>query len=296
MGRMMKLGLGRCGVGLVLGWGLVACGGGLDPTPVASDSYSPHAATTATGEAAQTVWWKYQVNGGEPVTFADGGYPVSIDFDDVTVVLDPVANERRIDLHGQVSADVAGTRVGGSYSTKVVQRIEGGDTTRVVEETQQVETVMTAQGDTVRSKAEMVQTPTMPWEWLPDRADLDQIPVGEPQTLSQSAELSGELTLYVTGYDSQSESIEQSVTLTDTWTVMSTQGSVTVQGEIYENVVVLQRTTMSPNPQTGAIQQQTMSLEVARGIGIVRSTGWFSIGTTPLTMELVDTNLVLTFD
>lgn len=295
MGRVNKLGLGVSWAGWALSGSLIACGGVVDSTSVSSESYSPHEATTLAGEPAQTVWWKYEVNGGEPVEFTDLTLPLSVDLDDVMVVLDRATGERRIDIRGELSGHYGDTPVAGTYSLQIVQRIEGGDTTRIVAETQTMELTTNAGGDTGYTTTEVTQTPSTPWEWLPDRANLDQIPLNELHTLHQDVEITGKTTSSSSGSE-RSRIIEESAPITDAWIAESTGGTVAVQGNAYEHVVVLHRTTDAPSAERGTVLTYTMSLEVARGIGIVRSTGWFTIGATPLKMELVDTNLALTFD
>ena len=82
---------------------LAACGGGsgpggLDPTPVSSESFSPAEAVTDQGVEAALLWWKYRINGGNPVDADLDGIEISATFQDFLLTIDPNALVRKASL------------------------------------------------------------------------------------------------------------------------------------------------------------------------------------------------------
>jgi ATP-binding protein involved in chromosome partitioning len=91
-------------------------GGGLDTTPLTSSSFSPSTATTPDGRSAPLLWWRYQVNGGEPVSANFEGASISVPFDDVLLTVDTRSRRRSASTSGPISGRVEGFDISGAYT------------------------------------------------------------------------------------------------------------------------------------------------------------------------------------
>jgi hypothetical protein len=77
----------------------------------------------------------------------------------------------------------------------------------------------------------------------------------------------------------------------ETWEIIDKQNRITVMGKEYQNVVVVKRTTLMPS-DIDNLKDATLTYWVAKGIGMVNGIGQYELMGEPLTIELIETNLV----
>lgn len=274
---------------IILGFGIIGCGGGggggSDFNTATSASFSPMLATDSAGNTTK-LKWVYRVNDGNPVNTYSDGMLMSLDSDDITLIVDPSNNKMMARLSGRLSGDVAG-----SYVADINEDLSfiGGST--YVNRTNLKTTMkISVEGESVSVVVDLLTTFTPAGEWFLDRDDLDQLAIGyEYSTESFEAYVTG--TLQISGYGTTP--IDFYGDQADRWKVTGKQDSITVQGTTYYNIVEVTRHTKIPDAYGTGTEDATYIYWVAKGIGWVKAFGHFRFQDEPLDVELVDTNLVV---
>ncbi len=94
--------------------------------------------------------------------------------------------------------------------------------------------------------------------------------------------------------DFGSENFSEQVISTDRWEITDYKDSVTVNGKVYNDIVVVKRVTEIPDISNGYTRMDTLTITywVAKGVGMVKGFGYLKIMNQQLDIELIETNLV----
>lgn len=272
----------------------LGCGGGdgLDTTPVTSSSFSPFTATRPDGSPAALLWWRYLVNGGEPVTGNLDGISISVPFDDLLLTVDTRSQRRSAGLSGPISGSVDGFEVSGSYATTSEQSLEIGEPTSFLDERLRAEIRISAAGESAAITADLTATYSPPVPWFLDSSDLDSLPQGFSETVGFSGDVTGTVTVSATGFPTETTPVDERVTGSETWTIAQQMPAMSVLGTEYRDVVRVERLTTALDPLTGEPTPTTIVYWVARGIGMIRVEDAMGFLDEPVVWELIATNLV----
>ena len=280
---------------------LTACGGGgggggdnnagAAYTAATSASFSP---TTAKDKASKTqdvaLHWVYVMNNGQPITASLLGATVSVTVDSLEVTLSPADLKRQVALRGAVSGSVSGTVVAGSYSATVGEDL-AFSSGKTVFKNQTAGITLTVSGGGESATAQLTSTIknfTPPYEWLLDRATLDQLAVGYSETVTSSG--SADLNVTITD-ESPIVRSNLPVAISERWSVLEKLPSMVVRGKTYTSVVRLSRLTKVPD-FNGNLVTVTIYYWVAKGVGMIKGQGVYSVlNLSDVIVELVDTNL-----
>lgn len=293
----------------VVGLGVVAItgsggGGGGDSdggsdassySAVSSSSFSPVVATDSGGDAAE-LFWKYEINGGEPLTVSLTGVELVLDFDPLTLVIDPVDMERRSEISGELTGSASDGTASGDYHVEVVEALASLDGVTQIDNTDMdMDMTVKMSGITLNLEASISVMYDSPYEWFLDRDNLDELSVGD--TFNADGEIYGTAqgSLKMSGAYEYEDTISESVSSQESWEIMGILDSYTLRGVTYTDVVKVKRLAYAPNvgPTGYSSDEAEIVYWVAKGIGMIKGSGQFNIMGEPLEIELVETNLVL---
>lgn len=274
----------------------LGCGGddgaGLDTTPLSSASFSPSSATRPDGKPASRLWWRYRVNHGEPVSASFEGVSISVPFDDVLMTVDTRSQHRSARASGPISGFAEGFELSGSYTATSEQSLRVDEQTFLLDDRLRAEVRLSLAGESAAVVADVTGSYDPPIPWFLDSSELDNLPQGFSETVNPSGHASGTVEVSVTGFPKETANIDERVTGSETWTVVEHMPSRKVLGTEYRDVVRVDRRTTAPDPLTGSPTPTTIVYWVARGVGIIEAENIMRFLDTPLTWELVATNLV----
>ena len=254
-----------------------------------SESFSPISASTEKGETG-TLRWVYRINGGEPITASVDGQTVRMSFADLPLTIDPSNLKRQGELTATIASPISGN-IGTVFEEALV-----ADSSRTLVVSQHI--ALNGNLDQDGEKAEFALTidavPSHALEWFLDRKDLDGLPIGytlSDRNVRATVAFSGSIS--ISGMGTQPIHGSSPAQYDEVWTVMSKLASMTVNGKEYANVVQVNRQTMVPNIglTTSSPQVQTITYWVAKGVGMIKGTGQFTMLGQPLQVELIETNL-----
>lgn len=272
---------------------VLGCGdGGLDTTALTSSSFSPSTATRPDGSPAALLWWRYRVNGGEPVSANFEGISISVPFDEVLLTVDTRSQHRSARTSGPISGSVEGFDISGSYTVTSEQSLQIDERTFFLDDRLRAEVRISAAGESAAAVADVTGAYDPPIPWFPDSSELDSLPEGFSDTINSSGDFSGTVTISATGFPTETTSVDERVTSSETWTVAQHMPSMNVLGTEYRDVVRVERRTSLPDPLTGNPTPTTIVYWVARGVGIIQAENVMRFLNTPLVWELAATNLV----
>ena len=260
-------------------------GSSSDIETVTSASFSPMSATDSEGNATK-LNWVYTVNNGEPLDTYTDGFFMSLDFDDITLIVDPSNNKSTAEMSGKISGDATG-----SYAATIDDDFFFvGGATYISSSNINMTMNISAEGESGSIVMDLLSTFSPAAEWFLDRDDLDQLDIGYTHD-SDGVDAYVTGTLQITDYGT--EPIDYYGYITDTWVITDKQESITVQGKTYDNIVEVTRYTKVPDAYGTGNDDATIIYWVAKGIGWVKASGHFRFQDEPLDIELVDTNLVV---
>ena len=254
----------------------------------AAASFSPILLADGAG-GYQTLTWQYRINQGNPVSADLEGISLNMSFNDLYMQIDPANMTRTASVNGSLSGDVSG-----SVSLKVSDTLSSyGETTLVSSEELTLDMTMSAYGESLGILLDSNVDFSNPYEWVLERSDLDQLPVGTTFSPGEgSAYVSGAITISgdYSDYIPFSDSLSGGA---DTWTITDHVEQMVVSGKTYDNIVVVERKTEQPTLAGGAIEVLpfTITYWVAEGIGMIKGTGQYQVLGESLNIELVSTNL-----
>ena len=278
---------------------LVACGGGgggddgsaTTFVAASSASFSPTTAKDkATNSQNVALHWVYTVNDGQPVNANLLGVSVGITVNAIEVTLDPGKLQRLVTLQGPVSGIANGTAFGGTFSASVGEELmfSAGKT---VFKNQSAEVNLSLSGGGESGTAKLtakVGAFTPAYEWLLDRENLDQLPIGDVETVTSSG--TADFNIAITD-ETPIVKLNQPVTVNERWTVLEKLPTMVVRGKSYSNVVKLSRQTRVPD-FSGGLTTVTIYYWVAKGVGMIKGMGIYRIlNIDDVVYELTDTNL-----
>ena len=276
---------------IILGLGILGCSGGggggdgSDFNTVTSASFSPMLATDSEGNSAK-LNWVYRINGGNPWETYTEGVLLTLNFDDISLTVDPSKNKMTAEISGKISGDASG-----SYVANINEDLSFvGGSTYISSSNLEMTMRISADGESGKVVAELLSTFSPAAEWFLDREDLDQLDIGYTHSPD-------DFEAYVTGSleisDYGSFPIDYYGYQVDRWEITGKQDSITVQGKTYFNIVEVTRYTEIPDVYGNGSEDATYVYWVAKGIGWVKASGHFRFQNEALDVELVDTNLVV---
>jgi len=277
----------------VAGLGAGACGPnepGDMPRSVKSTSFSPVMATTASGDPAAELWWRYRLNGGQPTPIVIFGAAGTITLHDRTTRVTAGGTHRETTLAQSLTANAGGTTITSNTTTTETETLMVGPPNALVSQSQHtVEQV--SGGD--RQVTQTLKTLAMPFVDFADRADLDQLPVGHIDETTGTTVVTGSVTM-TSGGQTRTQPVSGTTSEHTVWTIMEQVPSMTVLGNTYTRIVKAELKTDSTDMSTLWVTSVTVTAWFAAGIGIIKELQDSSqLSIVPITHELVDTNLGL---
>ncbi len=272
-------------------------GGGITYVAAESGSFFPGKGLSKDSGDPTDVYWTYKVNGGVPIVLTDDPAPgdtMTLNFGNLNVSVNVAALKRTVAQSQSFSGTMTGMDFTGSVSISSTENVslpDGGGT--IIEDEHVVfDQTMTLFGITMKIVGDMTTLYDTPYDWHPDRDDLDGMVVGE--VLGSSAAtgtMTGTMKTYLNGTLTDDIPVNGAVSSAETWTITAKLPSMTVQGVDYTNIVVVDRELSAVDPSTGALQDVTYTYWLAKGIGPVKMLGLVEGPGGPVDIELIATNL-----
>lgn len=262
-------------------------------TTAYSSSFSPTIAVTSDGSPT-TLYWTYRVNGGSPMTTTSEGLTMIMQCSDLQLSINPETLKRIVEFSATVSGGASGSI--SAYSSEDL--IASAGRTLINHQDLRMDMNLSAQGQTISGYMRIITSPTSPLEWFLDREDLDTLGVGyvfDGGNPTASVSVTLDMTFSAPGYGSQPiyETMTEPAQYHESWRITGVQDSITVAGKTYYNVVVVERTTLVPDASLSveSAQPTTITYWVAKGVGMVKGVGQYSIMGQQMIIELIGTNL-----
>ncbi len=262
-------------------------------TSAFSASFSPVVGVTSDGSPT-ALYWTYRVNGGNPMSMTSEGVYMSMQVSDMQLTINPDTLQRLVSFSATVGGDVSGSI--SANSTETITLNTGR--TLITDQDLRMDMNLGAQGATITGYMEVLTRPNSPVEWFLDREDLDTLGVGyvsDGGNPTAMVTATVNLTVSVPGYGSQPayESATEPAQYHESWRITGVQDSITVAGKTYYNIVVVERTTLVPDSSfsSASAEPTTITYWVAKGVGMVKGVGQYTIMGQQMTIELVGTNL-----
>jgi hypothetical protein len=254
-------------------------------------SFSPISVRDANGDPIP-LYWKYRINGGQPLVVDVEGDQLGINIGDLQLNIDPSTLIRKASLNGSFSGDFE--NVSGSFSVEVIEYMKSlSGKTLIERDNFSMDMSMSAYGIPENISMNLIGNYNPPIEWFLDKENLDDLPIGyvyDEQGMV-NATVSG--SIIITGFYSDTVPIDNyKLTSPEVWEIIDKQNSITVMGNTYQNVVVVRRTTLLPSNNTGELEEVDIIYWVAKGVGMVKGINQYQLFGEPLTIELIESNLV----
>jgi len=282
-------------------------GAGISFKPAKSSSFDPITGTDASvakpaktsgepdprAEAAAAsnvpLHWVYMVNDGEPVTANADGVSIRITFSPVEVVIDPADLKRRANLSGPIHAEYNGVELSGNFGTQIEAGLAtGAGMSYYRDETMDMSIELSSLTGTARMNLLAHGNYEPPFEWVPDKTNLDTFETGHTWTVGSS--MSGDVSISVTGGGNENINIP-STPYAEVWRLEEKIAAMTVRSKNYTNIVRLSRKTLITD-LTGNPKAVTIEYWCAKGVGIIKAVGLFQVlDKADVLYELMDTNL-----
>jgi len=268
--------------------GEIALGAGAE----GASSFYPFATRSANGASAD-AYWVYRVNNGQSISASQSGYSLNLQIQDLRLTIDNQAMTRTATFGAQLSGQASG-----SVSTSVVEQLASLDgSTKIQSQNLNLTTQLNAQGQTIDISLAIQSNYSTPTEWFLDREDLDQLGVGYTYDEQGSifADVGGSLRLSSSFFNQTIDIPSTRLSSPEHWEIVGYQDQITVQGITHQNIVVVERTTLIPNADvagTLATNPTKITFWVAKGLGMVKGEGQYTIMGQSLNIELVESNLI----
>lgn len=275
---------------LITGCGGSGGGGGNDSAPAMSPSFSPIKGVASDGSNVP-LYWKYSVNNGDNISITQSGLLMNFKMNEVSINIDANGTLRTIIVNGKLSGNDEGESFSGSFNLLDKETlVDNTNTTLVSSSETKMTLALSGGGESLNMVVNAVTNFDTPYEWFLDNQELNSLGIGYIDNNSSTAIVSGSID--ITGFGS--ESFSEQVIEDDTWEVTDYKSSVTVNGIIYNNIVVIERETQIPDISDNYVRMDTRTITywVAKGIGMVKGIGYLNILGQSLDIELVETNLV----
>jgi hypothetical protein len=278
---------------------LLGCAAGGDAHAAAalvrSDSFSPSTGELSDGRPADKLWWTYLIHDGEPVHVMQAGVDVTFDFGVAEMVIEPQKNLRTVEVSANITSTAPGAVVQGTMDLRVEDqlRLGAGPGTGFVSQRLLMTERLSGEGESLELSLDLHATPSTPFDWVVDRADLGVHPIGTTFEMITDVVVGGSIALDENGEKQQRRIEDTTVTVSDVWTVIGSREAMIVDGVEYRDIVDVERRAPATNPMTGTLEQRTVTYSVAKGVGLVHGTNLASLPVAgDVTWQLLDTNLV----
>jgi hypothetical protein len=251
-----------------------------------SASYFPITAENSYGKAI-APYWIYKINGGAPLSVSMNGVNLGMQFGDLRVDINAAGTKRFVKFNASLSGDATGT-----IDVNVDSDLTASaDTTLIQNEVLTMDMSLSVPGESVIVKFYMNIIFSPEAEWFLDREDLDTFSVGYVYNEQNMITAAMDGYIDISGYGR--ESFDTSGTSAESWEILAKNETVTVNGITYQNVIKVKRNTLIPDMNsTNGNQETTITYWVAKGIGMVKGIGQYSILGEQLSIELTGTNLI----
>ena len=254
-------------------------------------SFDPTFSSPRSG-VLQSNYWSYLINNGIPMLVNTQGVSLAMTFNDLLIELDPNNLVKKATFDGQFAGAAFG-----SFHANTLQDLSSIDgMTLIGDQAMTIDMDMNILGTSLGVDMNLNVHFNTPVEWFLDRTNLDSLPIG--YVYDEQGQVSGSLSGRVnisSAFFSDSIAINESVQSVDRWEIIEKHASTIVQGREYFNIVVVKRTTILPSMGVGGdVSNQTVDMIywVAEGIGMIKGSGQFDFNGQPLTIELIDSNLL----
>jgi hypothetical protein len=231
-------------------------------------------------------WWRYRINGGQPVVDSSGTVPVSITIDQQEVNLTDRGTRRVTTSTGAIG--VPGIDAAGTVKVRIEETLRPGSPSALTEIKLEIDERFTLDMEQFIVQIEQLERPQLPIVQFLERPDLNELPDGFSEEAKVTMNVTGSLTTDVSGQHTI-DSLDDQVNLTLKWTVREKLPSFAVLGKEYRQVVRLEESSVGVSGSTGATTDTTSTVWVAKGVGVVRSLDDGTAGPMTAT-ELVETN------
>lgn len=267
---------------------------------VSSDSFSPIRAKDVSGNN-ETLYWKYSINDGKSVTAEADNLSMNFDFSTIDMTIDPDSLKRTADFTGKITGTAEGLSLSGDVEVSVDEMLASLDASTLVDgQNFQMDMTIKLMGQKMTANFDMSTDFDTPVEWFLDRDDLDTLPIGYvyDERNNITGMVTGTFEMSVPGMDNIKESINDPITSVETWEIIDKLDAYTINGTEYKNIVKVKRKTKMPEPGLSNVSFTDANIIywVAKGIGMIKGEGQFSILGEPLDVELVETNLSLNIE
>ena len=252
-----------------------------------SSSYSPITAISEDGNPV-TLYWKYEINNGLPVSIEEG----SISPGYLELTIDHASLSRDVRFGGNISGQISGECE--VQAIEHLNSLSGGTYIEDQEITLDISVSMSGQVQNITMN--MLVEYNSSAEWFLDRDNLGDLPVGYVYDEQGMIEGTAHGSIVMSGMFSENIDIDDmTVTSQECWEIIAKHDTLNVGGRIYRDVVEVKRNTVIPKiNDTGITEEEAEIIYwVARGVGMVKSFNQYEILGQPLTIELVDTNLMV---
>jgi hypothetical protein len=218
------------------------------------------------------------------------GSPGTLQLGDRLTRITDGGTKRVVTFDLTLTIEDAGGNVTNRASSEVDDTLMAGPPDAIVAEELHQQQQLAGQGMSAQVALNEMLTPAMPMVDLTDRTDLDQLPVGHKDEQTVQTTVSATATATISGMSQTNTTTATSSTHT-VWTIMQQIPSMMVLGKTYSKVVEVVVDTDSTDTSTNMVTTSTQTLWLAAGIGQIKSEANNALTPTPITAELVDTNL-----
>jgi len=230
---------------------------------------------------------------GDEIKMEQDGVTTTYSMGDMELSIDPGKMIRSMNFSGSISEPT--NNMNGNFAVTVLGNLESAAGATMLKDTEvKFDFNMSLGADDFHMKltAAMQYNPAV--EWFLDCENLDELAIGYVYDEQGTINASMTLTSEVQGEAPKSKSIDN-LTSAESWEIVDKLDSVTVQGMTYENVIVVDRKTLVPDSNLigNPSDRITITYWVAKGIGMIRATGYHKFMEKNLDIELLETNLVV---
>ncbi|MCD4722723.1 MAG: hypothetical protein K8S13_23130 [Desulfobacula sp.] len=251
-----------------------------------SASYFPITAEDSCGKVI-APYWIYKINGGNPLSVSMNNINLGMQFSDLRVDINASGTKRSVKFNASVSGDATGT-IDVNVDSDLTASVS---TTLIQNEALTMDMSLSVPGESVTVKFYMNIIFSPEAEWFLDREDLDTFSVGYIFNEQNMVTATMDGYIDISGYGI--EYFDSSGTSAEIWEILAKDEIVTVNGITYQNVIKVERNTIIPDMNsTNGTQDMTIIYWVAKGIGMVKGMGQYSILGEQLSIELTGTNLI----
>lgn len=263
-----------------------------------SASYAPVTGLNDQG-VSTPLYWEYRINNGQALSVNYQNISMTLNMNNLKILINPTTFTRKVELTGSATGSVSGYSFSGTIAMNSTENLDQNaypGATLIDHQILDIVVSGSAAGQSLAFSFETDVNFSPATEWFLDRETLDQLAIGYVYSEQNTVAFNGTFALEVTpnylGTPVNGRTFEG--TSPGLWTIADKPATVTANGEIYSNIVQVVRTVQTPDTSTGLTSESSITYWVAKGIGVVKSTGEFSLFGQALSMELVDTNLVVT--